>query len=122
MNYDVCVKSICNDYASELEDCKALKRHCQRKFLDTLIKETKEEYIVSDNFPMGTICLRVLQGNHGPKHCGTISPLNQAGEELVTICIQMGKIWQLLSVKEGIELMNSLMSGTYFEKMLQSFK
>ena len=24
MNYDACVKSICNDYASELKDCKAL--------------------------------------------------------------------------------------------------
>ncbi len=43
MNYDACVKSICNDYASELKDCKALKCHCQRKFLDTIIKEKKEE-------------------------------------------------------------------------------
>ncbi len=52
MNDDACVKSICDDYASELEDCKALKHYCQRKFLDTLIKEKKEEYRVSDNIPM----------------------------------------------------------------------
>ncbi len=65
---------------------------------------------------MGTMCSRVLQVNHGPKHHGTNSPLNQAEEELVTICIQMGKIRQPLSVKEGIDLMNSLMRGTHFEK------
>ncbi len=41
---------------------------------------------------------------------------------MVTICIQMGKIRQPLSVREGIELMNSLMRGTHYESMLQSFK
>ncbi len=71
---------------------------------------------------MGTNCSRVRQGNHGSKHCGTNSPLSQAEEEMVTICIQMGKIWQLLSVREGIELMNASMRGTHNEKMLQSFK
>ena len=53
--YDACVKSISNDYASALEDCKATQR-CGRKFLDTLIKEKKEEYNVGDNISSGTIC------------------------------------------------------------------
>lgn len=53
----------------------------------------------------------------GPKYYGTYPPLNQAKEELVTIFIQMGKCWQLLSVKEGIELMNSFIGGTHLEKL-----
>ncbi len=60
MNYDACVKSICNDYASQLEDCKATNCHCQRNFLDNLIKEKKVEYNISDNIPMGTIRSRVM--------------------------------------------------------------
>ena len=71
---------------------------------------------------MGTNCSRVMQGNHGSKHCGTNSPLSQAEEEMVTICIQMGKIRQPLSVREGIELMNSLMRGTHYEKNVAKFQ
>ncbi len=41
---------------------------------------------------------------------------------MVTICIQMGKIRQPLSVREGIELMNSLMRGTHYEKNVAKFQ
>ncbi len=41
MNYDAYIESIYNDYASELEDCKALKCCCRRKILENQIKEKK---------------------------------------------------------------------------------
>ncbi len=120
MSYDACLESICNDYVSEMENNKAFKRCCPRNFLDRLIKEKKEEYNVSNNISLGTICSQVWCSNHNAKHHGTKSPLDQAEDKMVTVCIQIGKIQQPLSVKEGIALMNSFISGTHLEKVVVS--
>ncbi len=66
--------------------------------------------------------MRIWRENINPKHCGTNSSLEQAEEELVAICIQMGKMQQALSVMEGIELMNSLIAGTYLQNNVARFQ
>ncbi len=40
----------------------------------------------------------------------------------MTICIQLGKIRQPLSVKEGITLMNSSIGGTHLGKNVAKFQ
>ncbi len=66
--------------------------------------------------------MRVWWENINPKHHGTNSLLEQAVEELVSICIQMGKIRQALSVLESIELINSLIAGTHLQNNVATFQ
>ncbi len=40
----------------------------------------------------------------------------------MAIYIQMGMIQQPLSVREGVELMNSLINGTHFQKEVAEFQ
>ncbi len=46
--YDECMKSICDDYAAELESNKVFKRRSTKSFLDSLIENKKEEYKISN--------------------------------------------------------------------------
>ncbi len=89
--------SLCENHATELYAKMILKHHCMQGFLEVLIEGKNR---IQDH------------KNRNPKHCGTYSFLEQAKVELVTSCIQMRTICQPLSENDGIELMNSLISGT----------
>ncbi len=60
----------------------------------------KTEFLIC-NLLKKTIHVHIHWEIHYPKHCCMYSPLEQTEEELGAICIQMEKIWQMLSVKEG---------------------
>ncbi len=115
-------ESICDDFAAALDSNKTFKCCCPKNFSDALIQEKKEEYNISNRISKKTIHACVYQENYNPKHCGTCSTLAQAEEELLAICIQIGKIWQPLLVMEGIEQMNALISGTNLQNDVARFQ
>ena len=57
-----------------------------------------------------------------PKNRGVTSPLADAEEILVVLCIQMGKIRQPLNVAEGIALVNDMIKGTKMQEALKEFQ
>ncbi len=121
-NYSACLLSICDDYATEMVAKRALNKNVESKVLDNLIKEKKVKFGVTRDISKGTIRTRIRRERHNPKHPGVSSPLEEAEEALVVICIQMGTIRQPLSVREGVELMNSLIDGTHIQKEVVEFQ
>ncbi len=46
ITYDNCIKSICEDYAAQLDANRTFKRHCKRNFLSSLIEEKKQNIML----------------------------------------------------------------------------
>jgi len=118
-----CLDSIPTYYATILAMKKLEGKRITKGFLEELIKSKRKEYNVSGKIAPGTIrsCLREGR-SHNPQSQGATSLLEAAGEALVQICIQMGKICQPLNVTEDVALMNNLIDGTPFQEALAKFQ
>ena len=111
-NYADCVHCITYEFATELAAQKALGRHLPNKFLANLIQQKKQEFGITKEISEQTVRSRVKRKRFNPKHRGVASPLEEAEEALVGICIQLGEVRQPISVKEALKLMNDLIDGT----------
>ena len=120
--YDYCVNAITYDYSTELTKKEASKQRYVRGFLEDLIEEKRKEFRVTADIPGKTIQSRTRRGNLAPKNRGVTSPLADAEEILVVLCIQMGKIRQPLNVTEGITLVNDMIEGTQMQEALKEFQ
>lgn len=69
-----------------------------------------------------TIQNQIKHGLTSTPHPGVKSPLQDAEQRLVKICIQMGKILQPLNGTEAIALMNNLIDGTAIQQDLIAFQ
>ena len=124
-----CIVDITYDYATQLAINKELSVNGQVKrnkkgFLANMIVQKKLEWGVPHTVYISeeTIMSRVKRGCYDPDRRGGASPLAEAEEALVQICIQMGKIRQPLNVNEGVKLMNDLIKDTHFEEMVAFFQ
>lgn len=100
-DYVDCMNEITYDYATKLAENRITKKRCKGGYLESLIQEKKLKYEVPDTISPETIRSRVRTGNLDPSHPGTQSPLHEAEQALVVICIQMGQIRQPLSEANG---------------------
>ena len=83
----------------------------------------QKEYQIATNISHWTIRSHIRLGqSETPDTQGVSSPIANAEEALVEICIQMGKIRQPLNVLEGVALMNDMIKGTPYEDVLRSFQ
>ena len=64
----------------------------------------------------------MYQGSLAPTHQGYSTPLLDAELVLVKICIQMGKIRQLLTRDEATAIMNDMISETEMRERLTEFQ
>ncbi len=117
-------ESITEDYATEWVTEKHQKRRVPTTWLENLIQNKKTDveiecfYFISIN----TIFAMVQRKNDNPWHRVVLLLLQEAEKALVIICTQMGMIHQLLSVVEGIKLMNGLIEGTNLRKEIAEFQ
>ena len=83
-----------------------------------MIEEKKAFFEIPNNISISkeTIRSRIKRKNYDPQSCGNESPVAEAEETLLQMCISMGKIRQPLIVSECIMLMNSLIDGTEMQK------
>ena len=72
----------------------------------------KHGFANTANISKNTIRTRVKQQKLNPPHRGVASHLAGIEEALVELCIKMGILLQLLTVMEGLKLMNNLISVT----------
>ena len=121
-DYVDCMNEITYDYATKLAENRITKKRCKGGYLESLIQEKKLKYEVPDTISPETIRSRVRTGNLDPSHPGTQSPLHEAEQALVVICIQMGQIRQPLNCAEGIRLMNDMIAGTPTQDALKEFQ
>ncbi len=115
-------ESNCDNYANQIVAMRSQNRRMYNKFLDNLIENKKAEFKIETKISKQTVRNPLIRKNHNPRHRVTRSPLEDAEEALVIICIQIGTICQPLTVKEGIELMNSLIDGTRLQKLVSEFQ
>ena len=87
-----------------------------------MIKDKKLKHAVPDYISTETIRSRVKRGNLYPSHPGIQSPLHEAEQALVVICLEMGKIRQPLNCDEGTRLMNEMIKGTPAQDALKEFQ
>jgi hypothetical protein len=92
--------------------------------LAKLIREKKAESGVPRAFYISerTILSRIKQNQIDPPHPGVSSPIKEAEEALVELCIAMGNIPQPLTATEGLQLMNSLIKDQPVQEKLKEFK
>jgi hypothetical protein len=77
---------------------------------------------VKEEISIDTVCTCHKIGHATQVGKGVTSPLVDAENALVHICIQIGKIRQPLNCTEAIQLMNNLIEGTNTLKALIEFK
>ena len=88
-----------------------------------IIKEEEQSFdLVGGSIKFDTIRKRVQQGNLTASHPGVHSPVEAMEEYLIVMVIQRARMNQPLSVAEGINLANSIVSGTNMEMKLSKFK
>jgi hypothetical protein len=123
LNAIKCVDTIAHRYA-EARDAASLngQKRLKRGFLQTLIKDMKKEFGVTDDIDVQTFEKRYLRGNLSVSHRGVYSPLAPMEDTLVEICIQMGKIRQPINCTEALQLANNLIEGTEIQEKLIEFQ
>ena len=109
-----CVAVIAVEYAAKIAEVNRMsgKKRIPKGWLSELIDRKKKEFGVVKRISRKTIETRRRRGRLNPDHRGTSSPMGQAEEALVQICIQMGKFRQPLSVAEAIASANDLIKNT----------
>ena len=100
--YADCVNAIAFDYFTKLTTKKVLKKRYTRGFLKHLIEQKNENLGIIGDISVKIIKSSTRTGNLDPKNRGVKSPLADAKETLVMLCVQMGKIHQPLNGMEGI--------------------
>jgi hypothetical protein len=105
-------------YAKEASSKKEEGIRVQKGYLDSLIDNKKKEFGVDERVAKKTIRNRAQHDITSIIHPGVKSPLQDAEQALVEICIQLGKICQPLNVTKAIELMNNLVDRTPIQQDL----
>ena len=101
---------------------KKIKR-VTRGQLSILIKEVESAFeLEHGSIKLATIRKREQRGNLMVSHPGPHSPVEPMEEYLCMIMIQRARMGQPLSVTKGINLVNSIISGTHMESAVIEFK
>ncbi|KAL3773882.1 hypothetical protein ACHAWO_007202 [Cyclotella atomus] len=121
-----CIEMISIMYHSERQNVKAEtggKGRVKKGFLNELIDEQKKEHGVIEFISPDTIRTRVDRGRLTVKHRGTVSPVEELENYLVSVAIQqMCKINQPLSCGEALALANCFIDGKPMQERLAEFQ
>jgi hypothetical protein len=120
-----CKVQIAKDYLQEMTRAKeAGLSRVSPGFLRNLILEKKTENDIPNSYYISekTIKNRIKRKRLEPPHPGVASPLQDAEESLVQLCIAMGNARQPLTPFEGLQLMNSLIKDQELQEKLKEFK
>ena len=114
-NYKIWVHTITKDYSTLLATKKLQGKQVPKGALPEIIQSRKKEYQIATNISHWIICSCTRLGQSETPN-RVPSPIADAEESLVEICIQMGKIRQPLNVREGVALMNDISTARSEER------
>ena len=90
--------------------------------VNKIIDEAKEKYGVSETISYNTIKSRLRRKTIHCNHRGTESPMAAIEPAILEIALQRGKMNQLLTVAEGLQLANSLIKpGSKLESKVMMY-
>jgi len=121
-----CTAAIVTCYRKEKEDKKNnSKKYLKRGVLNKIIEETKKAFGLEENIKIceETIRSREKRGQTTVNGRGGLhSPLEEIEEVFVEFLVKMSAYNWPLSVNKGIDLVNSLIEGTKYEKAVRDFQ
>jgi hypothetical protein len=102
---------------------KATKERLRKGALTEIIAESKRKYLLEDNITIneGSIRQRLKRSTKsGIK--GTKSPMAEIEPYIVTMIIQLANMRVPITTSQGVQLCNSIIKGTKYERYVADFK
>jgi len=120
-----CIAAIVSKYDKEKQEACEKMMYVKRGLLKKLIIETKKEFGLDKSIKINEETIQTWEERGQTEIIeshGQHSPLEEIENVFVEFFVEMGMFKQPLSVKEGINLVNTLIEGTKYEQAMSDFQ
>jgi len=123
MRVEEATKEVVKNLKKRKQEIRSNKKRLRYGLLDEIIVSSKKKYCIPDDVIISKECVRQrVKRNSNGSHAGQMSPMIEIEPYLIELITKLANMRTPITTSQGLELANSLISGTSTEEQLITWK